>query len=439
MELPTTPTHEHGFRRTESADATTLPSTKTSSKHEEALGTFRMTPKGSPAKDSTMTFDVKASPPTHFQRFKRWYVGDKDATGKRYCGSRLSRCPFICLHVFGGFLLLCLIIIPILTAVVVPNMIQSKFDEAIRQNPFGKAESRSSSTLPSTFEVLPDGSRGNFRFNLTLAPLMGIGGTAELVGPTVFYIADPDGKDWASVTLFDSISIPVSQTNTLSMVGNFSVFDTPSQKWIDSIFPTKTIPLAVHTRWTIKFWGFVWYHNLALNSRYDMPIATTLPEKFDQIIQNPFKASSSSSNESTTTFEYFSKSGPSNFRINTTVTNLTVLPGIVEVEGPIVFAVYDVKNKGWANVTFDSVSFPVYRTTRLSMYGNFSIYSLPSASVIADVVTTSQFVMVVKTWWTIKYFGFVWYKNLPLQSHFDLNSATGTQLWSIVKCKIYTC
>ncbi|RHY26898.1 hypothetical protein DYB32_007187 [Aphanomyces invadans] len=388
-------------------------------------------------------------------------MGTKGTSGKRYCGASLSRGPFICLHVFGIVVLVALIVIPIVTAVIVPKMIQTKFDEAIRLNPFGKVApdgatvptpSTSASSMPSSFEVLPDGSVADFRFNLTIGPLMGIGGTVELVGPTTFYIADTEEKEWAAITIVQSVSFPVALATNLSILGNFTVFDTPTQSCIDAIFPTKTISLVVHTQWTISFWGFNWYRNLPLRSRYDMPLSTTLQEKFDQIVQHPFSNATSVPSPATTlqnaspaamaastTFEYFSRGTPSNFRINTTIANLTILPGVVEVVGPTVFAISDVKGKGWANVTFDSVSFPIHKTTRLSLYGNFTIYSLPTPSVVSAILTTNQFVMVVRTWWKIKAFGKVWFPRLQLQSQFDLNSATGTQIWSSVKCRIYTC
>ncbi|RHY91428.1 hypothetical protein DYB37_010744 [Aphanomyces astaci] len=484
-DAPQTPTDTHAY-------------TKTDSSTNATISPFKREPSPDCEPDNTTPHNTakpqECPPPaaaTCVRRFGRWYVGDKGTTGKRYCGARISRGPFIWLHVVGVFVVVALIVIPIFTAVVVPKMIQAKFDEAIRLNPFNKVDrsapssipptspSSASSSMPSSFEVLPDGSAADFRFNLTLGPLMSIGGmlenhntsrlsscvddvsvgTVELVGPTTFYIADMDEHEWAAVTILHSVSFPVSSVTHLSILGNFSVFDTPSQACIDAIFPTKTIALVIHTQWTISFWGFNWYRNLPLHSRYDMPLSTTLQEQFDHVMQHPFASSSSPKGASSlppspslnnqsvagepttaTTFEYFSKGTlPWNFRINTTIANLTVLPGIVEIVGPTVFAISDVKGKGWANVTFDSVSFPLHKTTRLSVYGNFSIYSLPTPSVVSAIVATNQFVMVVHTWWTIKAFGNVWFPKLQLQSHFDLNSDTGAQLWSSIKCRIYTC
>ncbi|OQS03885.1 DNA cross-link repair protein [Thraustotheca clavata] len=341
----------------------------------------------------------------------------------------MLRKSFIALHVFLVLAIALTIAALIVVYSVIPNKIQARF-ASLMENPFAaKIEAGQ-----STFEKLND-SRADFRVNTTLQPIAFIGGTAELVGITEFIVSDTNEKSWAKVTM-SSVQFPINIATFVSVYFNFTVFDTPSNDVIASIFPNRQFILNVNTQWTIRFWGTIWYSKLPLHGQYKLGIPHTLQDQFDAVIRNPLNRTGNSS--SNTTIEVLSQQS-ANLRINSTIPALTMLPGIIQVGGPTTFVISDVYGKSFALVNFTKVEIPMDQITRLSVLGNLSLTGFPTPSLVLDGVKSSSFVMVVTSNWKIRAWDRVWFESLYLESQFDLNSQTGSQIWGLVKCKLYTC
>ncbi|OQR82694.1 hypothetical protein ACHHYP_15659 [Achlya hypogyna] len=299
-------------------------------------------------------------------------------------------------------------------------------------NPFAPSNDAGHTTL----ERLSQGA--DFRVNTTIPALTHtIGGTVELEGITTFVISDRLGKPWARVTMAP-VAFAVNAPADVSVEFNFSAFETPSPAVLAEVFPNRAFDLHVTTHWRLRFWGSTWYEALPLYGTYTLPIPHTLQDQFDAVVRNPLQTSPSNAGTNATV-ELLSASGGT-FRINATVPALSLLPGVIVVGSPTTTVVIsDALGKRWAKVVFNSVALPMDATSRVSVEGAFSMFSLPTASVVQEAVATNNFAMLVDSNWSISAWGRVWFDKLPLHSQFDVNSTTGAQLWGLVKCKLYVC
>ncbi|CAK4079779.1 unnamed protein product [Aphanomyces euteiches] len=353
----------------------------------------------------------------------KWYLGSYSSTGKHYCGNRLGKCGFITLHVLLGIVLILSIWLPTIVNVTIPHGIRHKFDEVVRDPAVSSSKSTNSTSDQTIVQVT---SPTGFTVTTSINKATWVPGTVELVGPTVFTISDIHGKKWANVVV-DNLSFPANKRSTQTIQCNLHVFDTPSPDVINDIFARKQFALVIHTVWHIKFWGFTWYKHLELDSQYDMTIDHTLEESFDEIVRNP------DANE-LKKLQMELLAGINNFRVTVPITAPATLPGTIEVTGPTVVSLTGATSGlPWANITFGSLSLPIYEDTNLVATGNLNLIGNTRLTDVVNILKTRNMVMNVNTWVTIKLWGYVWYTNLPLSSQFDANSVTGKEIWPIIE------
>ncbi|KDO26155.1 hypothetical protein SPRG_08516 [Saprolegnia parasitica CBS 223.65] len=369
---------------------------------------------------------------SRWTKFAQWYVAPptENAAAKRYCGQHLSKRACLLLHVVVLLVLALVSSGLVLVYVAVPRMIQARFASAMAHPP--SSDNSSNTTSVSR----PSDGAADFRVRTTLPALLPIGGTVELVGVSTYAIADMRGKTWATVTM-SSVAFAVNAPADVSIDFNLSVIDAPSSEVVAAMFPERQLALHIATRWTIRFWGSIWYSELPLNGVYTLYLPHTLQDQFDAVVRSPLSPSPSSSGANATVEVLSARNG--SFRINATVPALSLLPGTIRVLGPTVIVISDPQKTPFGHVTFETVTLPMDRVTRLSVTGSFSLVGLPTASVLLAAVQSNSFRMHVDSNWTIEAWHQIWFAPLSLHSQFDLNSTTGAQLWQLVQCKIYVC
>ncbi|OQR82692.1 hypothetical protein ACHHYP_15658 [Achlya hypogyna] len=354
-------------------------------------------------------YSISMSPRGKKAGLRQWYVGDEELAPKRYCGGRLRRGPFICVHVALLVVLLLAIIVPIITAVVLPHAIRAKFAAAL-------AGTGAAST---TFNVT-DNANGDFTITTTVGAATFIPGTAEIQGPFSLQLTDAAGKGWGRITVADTVAFPVNKDAVVVVPARMVVYDAPSASVLSDVLSTKKFATTVSTQWTIKIWGFTWYHDLELSGVKTVQMSQTLQEKFVGML--------TSTSATKTTMEMVTGHGRNNLRINTTMTALSTVPGTVTLVAPTVFQIADVQGTGYANATFENITFPVYQPAELSVYGNLNIYKMPGASLVASILLGQNVSMVVSTHVTIELYNRVWYDRYPLSATVNVNSLLGAVL-----------
>ncbi|EQC36250.1 hypothetical protein SDRG_06355 [Saprolegnia diclina VS20] len=381
---------------------------------------------------SVKSGEGNAVAPSRWMKLVQWYIAPPTETAntKRYCGRRLSKRGCILLHVVVLLVLALMSIGLVLVYVVVPHMIQARFASAMA-HPL-----TSESSNDTTGVVRPSDGTADFRVRTTLPALLSIGGTVELVGISTYVIADKRGKTWATVTM-SPVTFAVNAPANISVDFNLSVIATPSSEVLATMFPERQLALHIATRWTIRFWGSIWYSELPLSGVYTLSLPHTLQDQFDAVIRNPLSPSPSSSGANVTV-EVLSASDGS-FRLNATVPALSLLPGTIRIVGPTVIVISDPQRTPFGHVTFEAVTLPMDRVTRLSVTGAWSLVGMPTASVLLSAVQSNSFRMHVDSNWTIEAWHQIWFAPLALHSQFDLNSTTGAQFWQLVQCKLYVC
>ncbi|OQS05777.1 hypothetical protein THRCLA_02129 [Thraustotheca clavata] len=352
---------------------------------------------------------VSMSPMAKKRGWKQWYFGSKNVELKRFCGGRLTRGPFICIHILIGIVLILVIVIPIITAVVIPRMIQNRFKDALQTH--GNT-SRTSITVTNL-------AAGEFNFTTPFAAVSILPGTVEIKVPFVFDLSDENGKHWANITVTNSIEFPMNSDTNVMIPAKLNVYDTPSSSVLTSFLETKIIATTVETAWTINIWGFTWYHELPLNAVYSITFKKSLQEKFASIF-----TSNPASNTSFSMVDH----GTNNIELNTTILPISTFPGIVEMVPPTVVTIGSVQGESWANFTFDAITFLLCQSSRISVDGKFNFIKMPNADFIGQVLIGKNASMHISSNLTIKIFGYQWYSNLPLQSTVVVDPTTAKSL-----------
>ena len=361
-------------------------------------------------------FMLSSSPRAKQRGVRQWYLGDAEMAPKRFCGGRLKRGPFICLHVTIAIILVLLIVIPILTAVVVPRSIRTKFAHSL-------AGSTDSST--TVFSVT-NNSNGEFNVTTTISAATFLPGTATIDGPFTLALSDASGKAWATITVADAVSFPINHDATVTLSARLVVYDTPSPALLAAFATSKELATTVTTSWTIRLWGFVWYRDLSLRGVHT--VRTT--NSFNGMFASAFAPTSSATAKTTVAFV---ANGANNFRVTTTIAPLSTLPGTITIASPLVFTVADSTGAGWANVSFlDPIALPLYAPASLSLDGQLKVFRFPSAIVLAQALLGQNVTMRVSTEVTASLYGRVWYTRLPLQADVNINSLLGSTIWSAI-------
>ncbi|KDO26156.1 hypothetical protein SPRG_08517 [Saprolegnia parasitica CBS 223.65] len=341
-------------------------------------------------------FMLSSSPRAKQQAgLRQWYLGDADMAPKRFCGGRLKRGPFICLHVSIAIILILLIVIPILTAVVVPRSIQTKFAASLG----------GSSASSTTVFAVTNSANGEFNVTATISAATFLPGTATIDGPFTLALSDASGKGWATITVADAVSFPINHDATVTLSARLVVYDTPSPALLTAFASSKELATTVTTSWTIRLWGFVWYRDLSLQGVHTVRTNNS----FNGMFASAFAPTSSATAKTTVAFL---ANGVNNFRVTTTIAPLSTLPGTITIASPLVFSVADSTGAGWANVSFlDPIALPLYAPASLALDGQLKVYRFPSA---------------------ISLYGRVWYTRLPLQADVNINSLLGSTIWSAI-------
>ena len=178
-----------------------------------------------------------------------WLLGNKSTPllKKRFCGS------FFCVSILLFNLLMSVIITSILIYIVIPNMIQHKFDQAVNNGLLV-------SHIP--------GSSSSIHMNLSISPITILPGQA-VVAPSTLTLASTRSP----ASPFGTIELPemamdLNRNSLLSMDAKFHINSIGQMTQLIRVGEQNL--MDVTTSWHLKVWGITFYPNLSLHSQVDL-------------------------------------------------------------------------------------------------------------------------------------------------------------------------
>lgn len=123
-----------------------------------------------------------------------------------------------------------------------------------------------------------------------------------------------------------------------------------------------------------------------------------------------------------------------NFHADFNFKKVSFLPGTVTLIPPtqLNFGGNAVFQTPFATIALAEIKASINQDSRLGVDGNFTLLSTPSYASLLKIATGSSYILYMKTEWTLQLWGIVWYRNLPLTGHYDLQSDSGKSFFNFV-------
>jgi hypothetical protein len=157
-------------------------------------------------------------------------------------------------------------------------------------------------------------------------------------------------------------------------------------------------------------------------------LAILIPVTYFVIIPNNIQAGLSNGSADASNVVLSIGTNGNNFHADLDFKKFLFLPGTITLLGPtnLNFGEESSVSSPFANIIIGEVSAPINQNSRLGVDGNFTL------SAPFFIISGIDFIVYMKTEWTIKMWGIVWYRNLPLTAQYNLQSDAGKVLFKYI-------